>query len=239
MALQSKPLDISVVIPVLNERENLEPLLVSLREVLEALNLTAEIIMADGGSKDGSQEVARQLGARVVSQSERGYGGALMAGFAAAQAPYVLTMDADLSHPPLFVKDLWRQRGEAELVIASRFVKGGKADMSAFRHVLSRILNGTYSRVLRLPLADLSSGYRMYRKDVLRKLEIEARDFDVQQEMLVKVHLLGGRIKEVPFHYQARNSGKSHAKIFKFGWALMATLLRLRRLQKSARSRSR
>lgn len=236
MAIEPKPSDIAVVIPVLNERENLELLLTSLLEVIETLNLTAEIIIADGGSEDGSQEVARLLGAKVVTQSERGYGGALLAGFAATSAPYVITMDADLSHPPVFLRDFWQQRGEADMVIASRYVKGGKADMGAFRRVLSRILNGTYSRVLGLPLADLSSGYRMYHQDILRKLVLQARDFDVLEEILVKVYLLGGRIKEVPFHYRVRNSGKSHAKLIKFGWAFSKTLIRMWRLRHSARA---
>lgn len=227
-----KPPDISVVIPAWNERENLEILLPSLSKVIETLGLDSEIIIADGGSVDGSQKFAQQSGARVVVQSERGYGGALLAGFAAAQAPYVVTMDADLSHPPVFLHDFWRLRAEAEMLIASRYIEGGKADMGSFRRVLSRILNRTYSRVLDLPLADLSSGYRMYRRDVLARLDLKARDFDVLEEILVRVHLLGGRIKEVPFHYQARNSGKSHAKLIRFGWAFATTLVRMRRLRK-------
>lgn len=234
--MQQKPRDISIVIPVLNERENLEVLLPLLLEVVESLGLESEIIIADGGSVDGSQEFARQSGAQLVTQSERGYGGALLAGFAAATAPYVVTMDADLSHPPVFLRDFWQQRAEAQMLIASRYIKGGMADMGFFRRVLSRILNSTYSRVLDLPLADLSSGYRMYQRDVLSRLELEARDFDVLEEILVRVHLLGGRIQEVPFHYQARNSGKSHAKLLKFGWAFVRTLVRMRRLRNSARS---
>lgn len=233
--MNQTPPDLAVVIPVLNERENLEILLTLLKKEIEGLGLKSEIIIADGGSTDGSQDLARQLGAHVVTQVEPGYGGALLIGFAATSAPYVMTMDADLSHPPVFLKDFWQQRREADMIIASRYVPGGKADMGKFRRVLSRILNVTYSRVLDLPLADLSSGYRMYSQSVLGKLNLEARDFDVLEEILVRVHLLGGRIKEVPFHYQARNSGKSHAKLLKFGWAYLKTLKRMRRLRNSTR----
>jgi dolichol-phosphate mannosyltransferase len=228
--------DISIVIPALNERENLELLLPLLNEVINALNLKSEIIIADGGSADGTAELAQQQGAQVVMQTEPGYGGALLAGFASARAPYVVTMDADLSHPPVFLRDFWEQRTTAQMLIASRYVPGGKADMGSSRRVLSAILNKTYARVLDLPLADLSSGYRMYHRDLLEKLELGARDFDVLEEILVKVHLLGGKIKEVPFHYQARNSGKSHAKLFKFGWAYLRTLARMRRLRNSTRA---
>lgn len=234
--MQLKLPDISIVIPALNERENLELLLPLLNEVVAALDLNSEIIIADGGSRDGTEEFATQQGAQVVIQSERGYGGALLAGFASARAPYVVTMDADLSHPPVFLRDFWQQRAAAQMLIASRYVPGGMADMGASRRVLSAVLNKTYARVLDLPLADLSSGYRMYHRDVLSQLELEARDFDVLEEILVKVHLLGGKIKEVPFHYQARNSGKSHAKLLKFGWAYLRTLAKMKRLRNSTRA---
>ncbi len=83
-----------------------------------------------------------------------------------------------------------------------------------------------------MPLRDLSSGFRMYHHDVLSQLDLEARDFDVLEEILVKVYTHGWRIKEVPFHYMARVSGRSHAKLIKFGWAFLKTLIRMRRLRR-------
>jgi glycosyltransferase involved in cell wall biosynthesis len=231
--MQPKPLDITVIIPSLNEQENLRLLLPSLSYVLNELDLNAEVVVVDGGSKDESKVVAEQAGAQVVPQQERGYGGALLAGFAAARAPYVVTMDADLSHHPDFLREFWRQRADAELLIASRYVPGGSADMGAGRRILSQVLNRTYSRVLSLPLHDLSSGFRMYDRKVLTTLDLRARDFDVLEEILVKVFVRGGRVREVPFHYQARQSGKSHAKLVRFGWAFSRTLLRMWRLRHS------
>jgi dolichol-phosphate mannosyltransferase len=232
--MQLEAPDITIVIPALNERENLELLLPSLSAVINGLGLLAEIVVVDGGSTDGSRTAAEQLDARVIAQNERGYGGALLAGFAAARAPFVVTMDADLSHQPVFLEDFWRQRNEADLLIASRYVPGGSAEMGAVRRVLSLVLNQTYRRVLALPLRDVSSGFRMYHRDVLATLDLQARDFDVLEEILVKVHLRGGRISEVPFHYQARESGKSHAKLIRFGWAFSKTLFRMWRLRNSA-----
>ena len=223
--------DISIVIPALNEQENLELLLPLIWKTIEQLQLNAEMIVVDGGSNDDSQVVAQQLGARVVGQNERGYGGALLAGFAAASAPFVVTMDADLSHPPKFLKDFWEQRKEANLLIASRYVAGGQADMGIGRRVLSTILNRTYGLMLGIKLRDLSSGFRMYERQVLASLDLQARDFDVLEEILVKIYLRGGRIREVPFHYQARNSGQSHAHLIKFGWAYSKTLLHMLRLR--------
>jgi len=228
----SRP-DLAVVIPALNERENLELLLPALKETLSDLNLEAEIVVVDGGSNDGMCEAAERRGARVVVQQERGYGGALLAGFTAATAPFVVTMDADLSHRPVFLEEFWKRRDEAEVLIASRYVAGGRADMGWLRRVLSHILNRTYARVLSLPFRDLSSGFRMYRRDILAGLRVEARDFDVLEEILIRVHAEGWRIQEIPFHYMARASGRSHVRLLKFGWAFLKTFLRMWRLRNS------
>src|SRR5262249_39785163 len=99
--MESKPADMAIIIPALNEQENLELLLPSIWQVIGKLGLAAEVIVVDGGSVDETRLTAERLGASVISQHEPGYGGALLAGFAAAHAPYVVTMDADLSHQPV------------------------------------------------------------------------------------------------------------------------------------------
>jgi dolichol-phosphate mannosyltransferase len=223
--------DVSIVIPVVNEAENLRLLLPLVSEAFSQFGIEPEVVVVDGGSQDNSQIVAGQLGARVVEQTERGFGGALLAGFAAASAPYVITMDADLSHPPEFLTDFWRQRKDADLIIASRYMAGGKADMAASRRVLSTMLNRTYALLLNVKVHDLSSGFRLYDRRVLTSLELRARDFDILEEILVKIYVSGGRVREVPFHYKVRNSGKSHAKLVRFAWAYLKTLLRMCRLR--------
>ncbi|TLY23804.1 MAG: methyltransferase domain-containing protein [Nitrospirae bacterium] len=145
----------------------------------------------------------------------------------------IVVADADLSHRPVFLEEFWRRRDEAEVLIASRYVPGGRADMSRFRRLLSHILNRTYSRVLSFPLRDLSSGFRMYHRDVLLGLTLVARDFDVLEEILIRVHAEGWRILEIPFHYMSRGSGRSHVRLFKFGWAFTKTLVRMWKLRNS------
>jgi len=228
--------DLTVVIPALNERENLELLLPALRETLGGLGASWEILVVDGGSSDGTREAAEQRGARVVRQAERGFGGALLAGFAGTWAPFIVTMDADLSHRPIFLQEFWKQRRRAEVLVASRYVEGGRADMGWFRRALSHVLNRTYGRVLSIPIRDLSSNFRMYRRETLAGLRLVARDFDILEEILIRVHAQGWRICEVPFHYTARGSGRSHARLFAFGWAFLKTLLRMWRLRNSVES---
>lgn len=225
--------DLAVVIPAWNERENLDLLLPSVKDVIAELNIVAEIVVVDGGSSDGTPEAAKKKGARVILQRQGGYGRALLDGFKATTAPYIVTMDADLSHRPLFLEQFWNHRDDAEVLIASRYTQGGRADMGLLRLGLSKLLNQTYRRVLALPLHDLSSGFRMYRRHVLEGLSLVARDFDVLEEILIRVDAAGWRIREVPFHYMARVSGKSHVRLFKFGMALLRTLGRLWLLRNS------
>jgi dolichol-phosphate mannosyltransferase len=219
--------ELSVVIPAWNERENLELMLPVLWKTIGRMQVAAEILVIDGGSSDGTREAAERLGARVILQKERGYGGALLAAFAEAQAPYIASMDADLSHPPDFLEEFWKRRHEAEMLIASRYVAGGRAEMSRFRMLLSRILNLTFRRTLSVPLRDMSSGFRFYRREIVAGLELKSRDFDVLEEILVKAYNQGWHIREVPFHYMPRVSGQSHARLIKFGKAYVKTIVRM------------
>jgi dolichol-phosphate mannosyltransferase len=97
-----RPPDLAIVIPAWNERKNLELLLPAVKEEVAGLGLTADIVVVDGGSHDATRAAAEARGARTVVQRERGYGGVLLTGFAATTAPYIVTMDAVLSHRPVF-----------------------------------------------------------------------------------------------------------------------------------------
>ncbi len=223
---------LTIVLPVWNEAKNLSLLLPELKRVADALQVTYEILVVDGGSSDGSQDVARQHGVSVITQERPGYGGALHAGFSAAQGKHILTMDADYSHPPSFVADLFHKRETSDLLIASRYVEGGTADMSQFRLLLSRVLNTVYGLVLDLPYRDLSTGFRLYRRAALQGIEFRSEKFDVLPEILVLLYAKGCNISETPFNYQPRKSGRSHARLIPFGWAFLTTLYRMSRLRR-------
>ena len=231
-----RAVDLTVLIPVLNERDNLTALLPRLRHVLAQLGCTCEVVVVDGGSSDGTADAARQLGARVLVQRGPGYGGALREGFAGAQGEYVLTLDADLSHDPDFIVKLWRGRASADVVIASRYVKGGVAYMPLNRKLLSRVLNRFFALGLGLPVRDLSSGFRLYRARVLDGLQLQGRNFDVLEEILVKAYAEGWRVIELPFTYYPRDRGSSHARVIRFGIDLLRAFARLWRLRSSIES---
>jgi dolichol-phosphate mannosyltransferase len=143
--LQPNTLDLSVVIPSMNEALNLEQLLPGLREALEQLGIAYEVLVIDADSPDSTKAVVAEAGVTYVCEKARGYGAAVLRGVREARGKYIITMDADQSHPARFIKDLWEARERAEVVIASRYVPGGRADQPAARLALSKILNAFFA----------------------------------------------------------------------------------------------
>jgi len=220
-------MDLSVVLPAKDEGPNLGVLLPALRRATDALGLRTEILVVTAGTDSICESAARQSGAQVLQQSTPGYGGALRCGFEAAAAEWILTMDADQSHRPDFLGDVWSARSRADLVIASRYVPGGRAIMPYGRYLLSRALNLAFRWGLNLDVADTSSGFRLYRKRVLPALASLPQNFDAIQTLLVRACADGWRVTEVPFTYQPRGYGRSTARLLRFGLDSAQTFFRL------------
>lgn len=219
---------LSVVLPALNEAANLETLLPALRAQAERMGLPVELLVVDGPSTDGTGATAARLGARVLVQKGKGLGGAIAEGLAAAAGEWILTLDADGSHPPEDLARLWAAREGRALVIASRYCEGGAADMPLQRQVLSRALNLASRLRWRWPVRDSSSGFRLYRGDAARAAaaRADARDFTIQQQLLLHVLAAGGGVAEVPFHYRPRAAGVSKASALRLAPAYLRLLLR-------------
>lgn len=224
---------ITVLIPTFNEGANIGKLIPKIRSVLEGIGRDYELIVVDGGSTDNTQEVATSLGAKVLLQAKPGYGVALKEGFQAARGDYIITMDADFSHDPDFIKEMWLKRETADLIIASRYCPGGKSDASWDRRILSRVLNQFISFALSLPIKDFSSGFRMYKKSIVQSLNCTTDDYSFLEEILIRICGNGYKIEEIPFHYLTRKIGKSHIKLFKFGVSLISTLFKMWSLRNS------
>jgi dolichol-phosphate mannosyltransferase len=229
-------MDLSIILPVVNERDNLVVLIPRMRALMARERLDFEIVVVDGGSSDGTREAATELGARVLAERRRGYAGALETGFAEARGDYVLTLDADMSHEPAFVSKMWRARNQADIIIASRYVRGGVAYADLVRDWLSRVLNFSMRRMLSMPVRDMSSGYRLYRREALADLDLQGRNFEVLEEVLVKAYAQGFSIHEVPFTYFPREAGRSHARVLRFGIDLAKAAMKLWTLRNSIAS---
>ena len=226
-------MDLSILLVALDQGDNLASLLPQLGAVLQPLGVTYEILVVGARADDLAISAAGCPGVTILKQTEPGYGGALRAGFRAARGQFVLTMDADLSHPPEFIKALWHGREGADIVIGSRYVAGGRAEMARTRRVLSQILNAFFRRGLSFKVRDLSSGFRLYRAAVTNQQEYSARDFDILQQILVRAYAEGWAIREVPFAYAARSGRFSRTRLAAFALAYLRTFFSLWKMRNS------
>src|SRR5712691_1602721 len=224
-------LDLSIIIPALHEGPNLALLLPEIRAVVEDLGVTWEILIVTREVDSQTLAAAEKAPALVLEQQERGYGGALVTAFRAARGAYLLTIDADLSHKPTFIRDLWGSRNVAEILVASRYVTGGTAHMPALRYVLSRVINLFFGLGLSLPIRDLSSGFRLYKAEAVRHQPLAARDFNILQALLVRTYAEGWQALEVPFNYAPRRHCSSNARVLRFGLAYLRTFWSLWKLR--------
>jgi glycosyltransferase involved in cell wall biosynthesis len=218
--------DLSVVLPCLNEADTLATCIEKAREGLRASGKSGEIVVADNGSTDGSQRIAESLGARVVPVAERGYGAALMGGIAAARGRWIVMGDADDSYDfreiPRFVERL--EEG-AELVQGCRLPSGGGRVMPGAMPVLHRWWgNPMFSRLARIwfgaPIHDIHCGLRAFSKDLVERLDLRCTGMEFASEMVIKATLSGARIAETPItlHPDGRRSHAPHLRTFRDGW---------------------
>jgi len=229
-------LDLTVMILSKDEEYNIARTLTEARRVLDDIGMSYEILVVDGGSKDGTQDVAITAGARLHVQQKSGYGNAFREGLELVRGRYLLTLDADLSHDPNYIQLVWAQRDSAELIVGSRYTPGGEERMPVLRSILSRLLNGSFGFLLSMPVADLSSGFRLYKSSVLKSLQLEGRDFDILVELLVKLYLEGYRVIELPMFYKPRGRGHSKVRWIQFVLSYLSGLWRLFRLRNSVQA---
>jgi dolichol-phosphate mannosyltransferase len=228
--------DITIIIPCKNEAENLKALLPRIEAVVREMGIAAQTVVVDGGSTDDTSEVARALGAQVLSYDGGGYGDALRVGFAAADAPYIVTMDADFSHPPAAIRYLYEARKHADIVIASRYVQGGYARASWLRNCCSRVLNFTFRHALSIPIRDMSSGFRLYNRTMLGRIQALHSSYAVLQEILIKAYCAGYRAVEIPFHYHPRRFGKTNARLVRLAGEYLSVLHAMWKVRNSIES---
>jgi dolichol-phosphate mannosyltransferase len=232
-------LDLSIVLPAYQEADNLRQLLPILHEVARALTSSYEIVVVDTEQPlDDTPAICRDSG--TVYLARRGgslYGHAIRTGLKVAKGRYVAFMDADGSHNPRFLPRLWAERHDSDLVIASRYVRGGKTENPAILIFMSLMVNVVFRTVLGLKCYDVSNSFRLYQGATLRELKLECDNFDIIEEILIKVSSAqpGFRIKEVPFVFEKRKAGITKRRLGAFALGYVATLIRLFRFKRQAR----
>jgi glycosyltransferase involved in cell wall biosynthesis len=214
--------DLSVVLPCLDEAETLAICITKAQRAMKELAVDGEVIVADNGSADGSQEIARRLGARVIDVPVKGYGSALLSGIAAARSEFVVMADADnsydLSDLEPFVDAL---RGGAELVMGNRFLGGIEpgAMPTLNRYVGNPILTRLGRLLFRSPSGDFHCGMRAFRRSSILSLGLRTAGMEFASEMVVRATLAKLRIVEVPVTLSPDGRTRTpHLRPWRDGW---------------------
>jgi glycosyltransferase involved in cell wall biosynthesis len=217
---------VSVVIPCLNEAQNIEQCVIAALASLQRMNVRGEVIVADNGSHDGSAELAAAAGARVVHESRRGYGSAYLAGLAASRGRYIVMADADLTYDfgdiPRFVMAL--EEG-AEMAIGDRMdnIRPGAMPW-LHRYVGNPLLTGLLNALFKTGVNDAHCGMRAVRRDVLERLDLRTTGMEFASEMVIRAAKENLRIAEFPIEYHPRG-GESKLSSFRDGWRHLRFLL--------------
>ena len=217
---------VSIVMPCLNEEENITECVVRALEVFAREGIDGEVVVADNFSDDRSADLAAEAGARVVREARRGYGSAYLAGFAAARGRYIVMLDADLTYDfdeiPRFVEQL---EGGAQLVMGNRMddIQPGAMPW-LHRYVGNPVLTGVLNVFFKTGVRDAHCGMRALRRDVLPSLDLRTTGMEFASEMVIRAAKEKLDIREVPIRYHPRG-GESKLSTFRDGWRHLRFLL--------------
>ncbi|MEY2831418.1 MAG: hypothetical protein RLZZ574_676 [Cyanobacteriota bacterium] len=226
---QTSAMEVSIIMPCLNEAETLETCIRKAQWFIAENDLAGEVIIADNGSNDGSQEIARRLGARVIDVPTKGYGSALKGGIAAARGQYIIMGDADDSYDfsnlnPFLVK----LRNGYDLVMGNRFRGGIESGAMPFlhRYLGNPVLTGIGKLLFGSPCNDFHCGLRGFRKDAIANLSLQTTGMEFASEMVVKATLHKIQITEVPTTLSPDGRSRPpHLNTWRDGWRHLRFLL--------------
>ena len=226
---QDSAIEVSIIMPCLNEAETLETCIKKAQWFIAENDLAGEVIIADNGSDDGSQSIARRLNARVVNIPTKGYGSALKGGIEAAKGKYIIMGDADdsydFSNLNPFVRKL---RNGYDLVMGNRFKGGIESGAMPFlhRYLGNPVLTGIGKLLFGSPCDDFHCGLRGFRKDAITNLDLQTTGMEFASEMVVKATLNKIQITEVPTTLSPDGRSRPpHLNTWRDGWRHLRFLL--------------
>jgi dolichol-phosphate mannosyltransferase len=230
------PCELSVVLPAYREADSLRMLLPRLVPLVTAASPASEIIVSDSMEPlDDTEAVCAENGVVYIRRSGgNSYGDAVRSGIQRSHGRFVLLMDADGSHNPQITTELWRNRDKAKIIIGSRYVKGGATENPAILILMSRVLNYAYQFAFRLPVSDVSNSLRLYRGDQLRSLHLVSNNFDIVEEILIR--LVSGpahaTVLEVPMTFEQRKAGESKRNLPAFMLSYLSSMRKMQRFRR-------
>jgi len=222
-------LDLTILMPCLNEAETLEICIVKAQKFLSTSRIDGEVLIADNGSIDGSQNIARSLGARVVDIPVKGYGSALMGGISSALGKFIIMGDADNSYDFSDLKLFWDKLIlGSDLVMGNRFKGGIKPGAMPFLHkYLGNPILSFLGRIFfQSSVRDFHCGLRGFKREAILELDLQTTGMEFASEMIVKASLKKIKISEVPtILYPDGRSRPPHLRTWQDGWRHLRFLL--------------
>ena len=222
-------MELTILMPCLNEAETLAACITKAKSFLLQNDVNGEVLIADNGSKDGSQEIAKALGARVVYIKNKGYGAALLGGIQDAKGKYIIMADADDSYDFLNLEQFMEKlRSSNDLVMGNRF-KGGIAKGAMpplHRYLGNPVLSFIGKIFFRSPCNDFHCGLRGFNKESICKLHLKHPGMEFASEMVLKATLHGLKIVEVPTTLSPDGRSRPpHLRSWRDGWRHLRLLL--------------
>jgi glycosyltransferase involved in cell wall biosynthesis len=230
-AEESSPIELSILMPCLNEAETIETCILKAKDFLARNSVAGEVVVADNGSTDGSVALAEKLGARVIHVAIRGYGAALIGGTFAARGTYVIMADADDSYDfSNLAPFLERLRSGYDLVMGNRFRGGIETNAMPLlhRYLGNPVLSFLGRLFFRIPVGDFHCGLRGFRRSAILDLELKTTGMEFASEMIVRSGLQRLSITEVPTRLKLDGRSRPpHLKAWRDGWRHLKFLLML------------
>jgi len=219
---------VSFIVPAYNEAATIGEVL----ERVHALGLDSQVIVVDDGSTDGTAEIAERFeGVQIVRQANRGKGAAIRAGIPLVEGEIVVIQDADMEYDPIEVPTLIEpiERGVADVVYGSRLAGGRPQRAYLFWHLVgNRFLSFVTGLLFNTTLSDMETGYKAFRTDVLRSLDLRENSFGIEPEITGKICKLRLRIYELPISYYGRSYAEGKKITWRDGFKALWVLLRVR-----------
>ncbi|TSC68608.1 MAG: putative glycosyl transferase protein [Parcubacteria group bacterium Gr01-1014_56] len=227
-------LKLTVAIPAYKEEENLKVILPRLVSVLERIEPSHEILIIDTREPMDATEAVCADFSTVHYIPREGvynyYGDAIRTAVAKTEGEYLIFMDADGSHDPEFITQLYAYKDDFDVVIASRYVKGGSTKNSKVLVLMSLMVNIVYALVLNLNCKDVSNSFKLYKAKDIKSITLTSNNFEIVEEILFKIKKKNRnlKIKEVPFTFDKRMFGETKRNLFVFMVTYLYTLFKLR-----------
>ena len=229
------PQALAIVIPALDEIANLRKVIPAVQRALRPSDVRVTIFVVVGRDcSEADRTELYELGAQPIRRDPTdSFGDAIRSGIQACgpDTDVVIFMDADGSHDPASIPRLLAEADKADIVIASRYVKGGRSDNGLALRAMSRTLNLAYGLVLGIRCNDISTNFKLFHYADIRDVTLTCRNFDVVEELLFRVRQAKGpslRVLEIPDYFRERDEGETKRSLGPFVASYIATLVRLR-----------